>query len=70
MKQFGFNFPMIGLAKQFELVFVPGREEPIELPRNSPALYLLQRIRDEVHRFAITYHRAVRGRAANMSRSG
>ena len=67
MKQFGFDFPMIGLAKQFELVYVPGRDEPIELPRNSPALFLLQRIRDEVHRFAITYHRAVRGRAANMS---
>lgn len=67
MKQFGFNFPMIGLAKQFELVFVPGRAEPIELPRNSPALFLLQRVRDEVHRFAITYHRNVRGRAANMS---
>jgi excinuclease ABC subunit C len=67
MKQFGYDFPMIGLAKQFELVFVPGRDEPIELPRNSPALFLLQRIRDEVHRFAITYHRNVRGRAAQMS---
>ncbi|MBC7805792.1 MAG: excinuclease ABC subunit UvrC, partial [Akkermansiaceae bacterium] len=67
MKQFGFDFPMIGLAKQFELVYVPGRAEPIELPRNSPALFLLQRVRDEVHRFAITYHRTVRGRAANMS---
>jgi len=67
MKQFGYDFPMIGLAKQFELVFVPGRNEPIELPRNSPALFLLQRIRDEVHRFAITYHRNVRGRAAKMS---
>jgi hypothetical protein len=39
MKQFGYDFPMIGLAKQFELVFVPGRDEPIELPRNSPALF-------------------------------
>ncbi len=67
MKQFGYDFPMIGLAKQFELVYVPGRAEPIELPRNSPALFLLQRIRDEVHRFAITYHRNVRGRAAQMS---
>lgn len=67
MKQFGYDFPMIGLAKQFELVYVPGRDEPIELPRNSPALFLLQRVRDEVHRFAITYHRAVRGRAAQMS---
>lgn len=67
MKQFGYDFPMIGLAKQFELVYVPGRNEPIELPRNSPALFLLQRIRDEVHRYAITYHRNVRGRAAQMS---
>jgi excinuclease ABC subunit C len=67
MRQFGYEFPMIGLAKQFEQVFLPGRSEPIELPRNSQALFLLQRIRDEVHRFAITYHRQVRGRAANMS---
>lgn len=67
MRQFGYTFPMIGLAKQYELIFVPGRAEPIELPRNSPALYLLQRIRDEVHRWAITYHRNVRGRAAQMS---
>jgi len=67
MKQFGYVFPMIGLAKQFELVYVPGRDEPIELPRNSPALFLLQRVRDEVHRWAITYHRNVRGRAAQMS---
>jgi excinuclease ABC subunit C len=67
MKQFGYDFPMIGLAKQYEQVFLPGRHEPIELPRNSPALFLLQRVRDEVHRWAITYHRNVRGRAANMS---
>src|SRR4028118_2069707 len=49
------------------MIFVPGRDEPIELPRNSQALFLLQRVRDEVHRFAITYHRNVRGRAAQMS---
>jgi excinuclease ABC subunit C len=58
---------MIGLAKQFEQVFLPNSDEPIELVRNSPALFLLQRVRDEVHRFAITYHRTVRGRAAQMS---
>jgi excinuclease ABC subunit C len=58
---------MIGLAKQHELVFVPGQSDPIVLPRNSQALYLLQRIRDEVHRFAITYHRTVRGRQAVAS---
>ena len=67
MKQFGYDFPIIGLAKQFELVYLPGQSEPIELPRNSPALFLLQRVRDEVHRFAIDYHRNLRGRAAQMS---
>jgi excinuclease ABC subunit C len=67
MRQFGYEFPMIGLAKQFEQIFLPGAEDPIELPRNSQALFLIQRIRDEVHRFAITYHRNVRGRAANRS---
>jgi len=67
MRQFGYDFPIIGLAKQFEQVYLPGREDPIEFPRQSPALFLLQRVRDEVHRWAITYHRAVRGRAATMS---
>lgn len=67
MKQFGYDFPMIGLAKQFEQIFIPGRDEPIELPRNSKPQHLLQRVRDEVHRWAIEYHRNVRGRAANMS---
>ncbi|MFY7953143.1 MAG: excinuclease ABC subunit UvrC [Armatimonadaceae bacterium] len=67
MRQFGYDFPIIGLAKQYEQVFVPGMEDPIEFARNSPALFLLQRVRDEVHRWAITYHRNVRGRAATMS---
>jgi excinuclease ABC subunit C len=67
MRQFGYDFPMIGLAKQYELVFLPGRDDPLELPRNSKALFLLQRVRDEVHRWAIGYHRNVRGRAAQMS---
>jgi excinuclease ABC subunit C len=67
MRQFGYAFPMIGLAKQFEQVYLPGQSEPIELPRNSQALFLLQRVRDEVHRWAIAYHRQVRGRAAKMS---
>lgn len=59
--------PTVGLAKQFELLFVPGNKEPIALPRNSPALHLLQRIRDEAHRFAITHHRKKRGKAATHS---
>jgi len=67
MRQFGYDFPIIGLAKQFEQVYLPGREDPIEFARQSPALFLLQRVRDEVHRWAITYHRTVRGRAATMS---
>ena len=54
--------PVIGLAKQFELVFIEGQNIPIELPMDSPAIKLLQRIRDEAHRFAITYHRKLRGK--------
>ncbi len=50
------------LAVQFEEVFVPGRDEPVRIPRDSPAIYLLQQVRDEAHRFAITYHRALRER--------
>jgi excinuclease ABC subunit C len=49
--------PVIGLAKQYEEIFVPGRRVPIRLNPAAPALLLLQRIRDEAHRFAITYHR-------------
>ena len=56
------NVPVVGLAKQFELVFTEGNSEPIELPRRSQALYLIQRIRDEAHRFAVTFHRKLRGK--------
>ena len=56
------NVAVVGLAKQYELIFVEGSSQPIELPRNSQALYLIQRIRDEAHRFAITYHRKLRGK--------
>lgn len=54
------NIPVFALAKEEELLFAPGREEPIRLPGDSGALYLLQRIRDEAHRFAVTYHRQLR----------
>jgi excinuclease ABC subunit C len=54
--------PAIGLAKQEELIYIPGRPEPLWLPRTSEALYLMQRIRDEAHRFAVGYHRQLRGR--------
>lgn len=56
------DVPVVGLAKQFELVFTEGNPEPVVLPRHSQALYLIQRIRDEAHRFAITYHRKLRGK--------
>jgi excinuclease ABC subunit C len=49
--------PMIGLAKQREEIFFPDRSDPLMLPRHSPALYLVQRIRDEAHRYGITSHR-------------
>lgn len=58
---------LIGLAKRLEEVWLPGEEEPVILPRNSQALYLLQRIRDEAHRFAITYHRQKRSKRLRVS---
>jgi len=56
-----------GLAKRLEEVWLPGEDSPVILPRSSEGLYLLQRIRDEAHRFAITYHRAKRGAAQTVS---
>lgn len=66
------GLPIIGLAKargeKEERIFVPGRKNPILLAPSSPATHLLQRIRDEAHRFAITYHRKLRGKALVSSR--
>ncbi len=56
------RIPVASLAKQFEEVYRPGSSEPVRLPRGSEALYLLQRIRDESHRFAIAYHRRLRSK--------
>ena len=56
------DVPVVGLAKQFELVFREGESDPVVLPRHSQALYLIERIRDEAHRFAIAYHRKLRGK--------
>jgi excinuclease ABC subunit C len=56
-----------GLAKRLEEVWQPGEEYPVILPRSSEGLYLLQRVRDEAHRFAIAYHRAKRSKAATTS---
>jgi excinuclease ABC subunit C len=61
------EIPVAALAKQFEEVFVPGQADPIRIPRTSEALYLLQTIRDEAHRFAITYHRQLRGKRMTVS---
>ena len=60
MDEVGLHIPTIGLAKQLEEVYVPERDETVMLDRKSPALHVLQRIRDEAHRFAITYHRSLR----------
>lgn len=57
------NIPLCGLAKRLEEVWRPGNPEPLILPRSSEGLYLLQRIRDEAHRFAITFHRSRRSHA-------
>src|SRR3954449_12502815 len=58
---------VVSLAKRIEEVFLPGRAEPIVLPHDTPALQLLQRVRDEAHRFAITHHRARRDKAMTTS---
>jgi excinuclease ABC subunit C len=55
------------LAKRFEEVYVPGQSDPVRIPRDSEALYLLQQVRDEAHRFAITYHRELRGKSMTKS---
>ena len=60
----GADVPMFGLAKRLEEIFLPDREDSILIDHHSPALHLIQRIRDEAHRFAITYHRGLRGKAS------
>ncbi|MEM8904832.1 MAG: hypothetical protein AAGF02_14115 [Actinomycetota bacterium] len=61
------EIPCAALAKQFEEIFLPGREESVRIPRQSEALYLMQRIRDESHRFAIEYHRKLRDKRMTKS---
>ena len=61
------EIPVAGLAKRFEQVFVPGHSEPVDIPRGSEALFMLQRIRDEAHRFANTFH--AERRSKRMTRS-
>lgn len=62
MEEAGASVPMFGLAKRFEEIYLPGREDPIVLDRRSNALHLVQHVRDEAHRFGITHHRALRGK--------
>ena len=61
------NVALCGLAKRLEEIWLPDASEPVVLPRNSEALYLMQRVRDEAHRFANTHHRERRGRAMTVS---
>ncbi|CAN5330709.1 hypothetical protein BH24CHL2_BH24CHL2_3260 [soil metagenome] len=61
------NVPTVGLAKEQEELFLPGRPESIMLPRDSQALFLVQRVRDEAHRFAVTFHRAKRSKSTFAS---
>lgn len=67
MLELGLDIPMFGLAKRIEEIVLPDREESLLLPRTSPALHLLQRLRDEAHRFAITRHRSLRGKRSVAS---
>lgn len=60
MLQAGGNVPMFGLAKRFEEIYLPDKEEPVRLGKHSDALHLVQHVRDEAHRFGITRHRALR----------
>jgi len=70
LKEFGLSerVPVVGLAKREEEVFRPGESKSVWLERGSQALYLVQRIRDETHRFGITYHRKLRGKAQTRSK--
>lgn len=61
------HIPIIGLAKEFEEIYVPNSKRPIIIPKNNKALHLLQQVRDESHRFAITYHRKLRSKNISTS---
>ena len=62
LSELDLDLPVVGLAKRMEEVYLPGQPDPVRIPRDAPALHLLQRVRDEAHRFAITYHRQLRGK--------
>lgn len=67
IREAGLTIPVIGLAEQFEHIFREGESDPVILPRHSQALYLVQRVRDEAHRFAVTYHRKLRAKRNMVS---
>ena len=67
LAQLGLDIPCCGLAKADEEVFVPWDETPVVLPSGSPSLYLIKQVRDESHRFAITFHRELRDKAMTVS---
>ncbi|MDJ0663595.1 MAG: excinuclease ABC subunit UvrC [Acidimicrobiia bacterium] len=62
LDDFALDIPVVGLAKRLEEVYFPDRETPLMIPRGEDALYLLQSVRDEAHRFAVTYHRKLRSK--------
>ena len=62
LRDLDLDIPVIGLAKRMEEVYLPDRPEPLRIPRDAEALYLLQQVRDEAHRFAISYHRTLRSK--------
>lgn len=68
LDELGLNLPLAGLAEKEEHIFLPGESEPVILPRDSGGLYLVMRLRDEAHRFAISYHRNLRQKQATHSR--
>lgn len=68
LQELNIDVPVIGIAKRFEEIYFPARNKPIALLRGSKALYLLQRLRDEAHRFAIKHHRRARGRGMRRKR--
>ena len=61
------DIPLIALAKRIEEIFVPGKSEPIVLREDNPTLHMIQRLRDEAHRFAVTYHRRLRQKSLSVS---
>lgn len=67
LEEAGLHIPVIGLAKRIEEIFLPHNSKPIVLPHDNPALQLIQRLRDEAHRFGITFHRSLRSKQAIKS---